>query len=189
VGALNRYYGALEDGTVKVRGIELRRRDTPDFLRWAQQDMIDVLVTADDPDDFAAKAPEALRALRRRADQLREGDVPPEALLFTTSPSKELDEYQQMNASAAALRQLREEGVNSQPGRSVQYLVSDASSGDWRRKVLIRERLDLFDGYDLAHYLKVLARAGEALLLPLGWTEERVLAALDGQRQGTLEQV
>jgi DNA polymerase elongation subunit (family B) len=189
VGALNRYYGALEDGTVKVRGIELRRRDTPDFLRWAQQDMIDVLVTADDPDDFAAKAPEALRALRRRADELRAGDVPPEALLFTTSPSKELDEYQQMNASAAALRQLREEGVNSQPGRSVQYLVSDASSGDWRRKVLIRERLDLFDGYDLAHYLKVLARAGEALLLPLGWTEERVLAALDGQRQGTLEQV
>jgi hypothetical protein len=91
-----------------------------------------------------------------------------------------------MNASAAALRQLREEGVEGQPGRSVQYLVSDASSGDWRRKVLVRERLDLFDGYDVAHYLKVLARAGEALLLPLGWTEERVMAALDGQRQDEL---
>jgi len=186
VGALNRYYGALEDGTVKVRGIELRRRDTPDFLRWAQQDMIDLLARADDPDEFAAMAPRALEALRARADQLRAGDVPPDALLFTTSPSKELDEYQQMNVSAAALHQLREEGVADRPGRAVQYLVSDASSSDWRRKVLIRERLDLFEGYDLAHYLKVLARAGEALLSPLGYDEARVMAALDGQRQDVL---
>ncbi|NIP34202.1 MAG: DNA polymerase I, partial [Thermoplasmata archaeon] len=74
----------------------------------------------------------------------------------------------------------------SQPGRSVQYVVTDGPSSDWRKKVLIRERLDLYEGYDTAHYLKVLARAGEALLLPLGWTEDRVMAALDGQRQGTL---
>jgi hypothetical protein len=88
--------------------------------------------------------------------------------------------------SAAALRQLKDEGVESQPGRSVQYLVADASSGDWRKKVLIRERLDLFERYDLAHYLKVLARTGESLLLPLGYNEQRVLDALSGQVQDTL---
>ena len=186
VGALNRYFGALEDGTMKVRGIELRRRDTPPFLKKAQQEMLDVLREADDPEGFRALVPEALRALRRRADLLRSGDVDPAELLFTTSPSKELDEYQQMNVSAAALRQLKDEGVESQPGRSVQYLVADASSGDWRRKVLIRERLDLFQRYDLAHYLKVLARTGESLLLPLGYDEQRVLDALSGQVQDTL---
>jgi DNA polymerase elongation subunit (family B) len=183
VGALNRYYGAMEDGTLKVRGIELRRRDTPDFMRKAQTDMLDVLVRADSPEEFAAMAPEALRALRRRADELRSGDVDPAELLFTTSPSKELDEYTQLNMSAAALRQLKEEGVDSQPGRSVQYLVADATSRNHHRKVLIRERLDAFERYDLDHYLKVLARTGESLLLPLGYTEDVVRDALSGQRQ------
>ena len=186
VGALNKYYGVMEDGTLKVRGIEQRRRDTPPFLSKAQQDMLDVLVEADGPGEFRDLVPEALRALRRRADQLRSGDVDPEELLFTTSPSKELDEYQQLNVSAAALHQLRAEGVEGQPGRSVQYLVVDASSGDWRRKVLVRERLDLFEGYDLAHYLKVLARTGESLLSPLGYDERRVADALVGQVQDRL---
>ena len=77
VGALNKYYGCLEDGTLKVRGIELRRRDTPEFLRMAQTDMLEVLRRADGPEGFREAVPEALRTLRRRADQLREGDVEP----------------------------------------------------------------------------------------------------------------
>ena len=186
VGALNRYYGAMEDGTSKVRGIELRRRDTPEFIRRAQQDMLDVLVRADGPEEFRALAPEALRALRRRADELRSGSVDPADLLFTTSPSKTVDEYQQLNVSAATLRQLRDEGVESQPGRSVQYLVADASSRNYLKKVLIRERLDMFERYDLAHYLKALARAGESLLSVLGYDEARVRDALLGQQQERL---
>jgi DNA polymerase elongation subunit (family B) len=186
VGALNKYYGAMEDGTLKVRGIELRRRDTPEFLRMAQRDMLDILQRADDPEGFRERIPEVLRALRRRADQLRSGDVDPADLLFTTSPSKEVDEYQQLNVSAAALKQLRDEGVESQPGRSVQYLVSDAASRDHHRKVLIRERLDMFEGFDLGHYLKVLARTGESLLSPMGYDEARVHDALQGQQQERL---
>ena len=32
----NRYFGVYEDGTVKVRGIEARRHDTPEFFRKFQ---------------------------------------------------------------------------------------------------------------------------------------------------------
>ncbi|MEM2108824.1 MAG: DNA polymerase domain-containing protein, partial [Candidatus Bathyarchaeia archaeon] len=37
LGVLNRYYGVMEDGRIKVRGIELRRRDTPRFIYNAQE--------------------------------------------------------------------------------------------------------------------------------------------------------
>jgi DNA polymerase elongation subunit (family B) len=186
VGALNKYYGAMEDGSLKVRGIELRRRDSPEFLKAAQRDMLDVLARASGPEEFVELVPEALRALRARADLIRAGDVDPRELLFSTSASKEVDEYQQLNLTAAALKQLRLEGVEGQPGQSVQYVVTDASSRKWQQKVLVKERLDLFEGYDVRHYLRALARVGESLLLPLGWDEHRVMDALDGLQQERL---
>ena len=65
-------------------------------------------------------------------------------------------------------------------------MVVDASSRKWQRKVLVKERLDLFESYDVRHYLRALARAGESMLLPLGWDEHRVMDALDGQQQERL---
>jgi len=43
IGVLNRYYGVMESGKIKVRGIEVRRRDTPKFIFDAQTDIIKVL--------------------------------------------------------------------------------------------------------------------------------------------------
>src|SRR5437667_4518762 len=45
VGVLNRYYGIFEDGTLKVRGIDLRRHDTPDIVRQCQTEMLDILTS------------------------------------------------------------------------------------------------------------------------------------------------
>jgi DNA polymerase-2 len=33
----NRYFGVFQSGEIKVRGIELRRHDTPDFIKELQQ--------------------------------------------------------------------------------------------------------------------------------------------------------
>lgn len=46
IGVLNRYYGVMERGKIKVRGIEVRRRDTPKFIFDAQTDIINVLAEA-----------------------------------------------------------------------------------------------------------------------------------------------
>jgi DNA polymerase elongation subunit (family B) len=186
VGALNRYYGAMRGGKLKVRGVELRRRDSPPFVKAAQQEMLDVLARAEGPEGFLELVPEALAALRRRADAVRAGGVDPRELLFRNSASKGVEEYGSLNLTAAALRQLQAEGVAMQPGQSVQYVVTDAASRRWQDKVLVRERLDLYGGCDAAHYVKVLARAGESLLSPVGWGERRILDALDGQRQERL---
>ncbi len=45
-GAYNRYYGRLNDGSVKIRGIASRRGDTPEYISQAQTRMLDLLGTA-----------------------------------------------------------------------------------------------------------------------------------------------
>jgi DNA polymerase-2 len=42
IGVLNRYYGVMENGELKVRGIEVRKHDTPRFVYNAQMEMINV---------------------------------------------------------------------------------------------------------------------------------------------------
>jgi DNA polymerase-2 len=55
IGILNRYYGVLENGKIKVRGIEVRRRDTPKFVFDAQTDIIKVLSKANNVEELYKK--------------------------------------------------------------------------------------------------------------------------------------
>src|SRR5437867_6088967 len=41
----NRYFGAFEDGKLKLRGIELRRHDTPWFFKRCQMEILRILAT------------------------------------------------------------------------------------------------------------------------------------------------
>jgi DNA polymerase-2 len=56
-GVLNRYFGLMENGKIKVRGIEARRRDTPKFVFDAQMEMIEELASANNSREFIAKIP------------------------------------------------------------------------------------------------------------------------------------
>jgi DNA polymerase-2 len=46
ISVLNRYFGVMADGKVKVRGLEVRKSDTPKFVYDAQMEMINVLASA-----------------------------------------------------------------------------------------------------------------------------------------------
>ncbi|HXX55854.1 MAG TPA: type B DNA-directed DNA polymerase [Methanoregula sp.] len=52
-GAYNRYYGRLDDGGIKVRGIAARRHDTPEFIRVMQREMLTVMSRARTCDGLA----------------------------------------------------------------------------------------------------------------------------------------
>lgn len=42
----NRYFGVRRDGELKIRGIELRRHDTPEFIKQAQKELLEELARA-----------------------------------------------------------------------------------------------------------------------------------------------
>jgi DNA polymerase-2 len=76
VGVLNRYYGVMENGKIKVRGLEVRRRDTPRFVFEAQTEMINILASANNTDELYKRIPEALDVVEMYRQKLLEGQVP-----------------------------------------------------------------------------------------------------------------
>ena len=166
---LNRYYGLFEDGKFKVRGIELRKRDTTQIVRDMQDEMLSHFAKASDAQQFIELIPSSLDIVQEYVDALRSGTVPLDKLLVTRSISQGIDEYQQFNDGVAALMQLDGEGFDVSPGEAVRYLVRDSRSRDHRRRVKVDSFISGDEEYDASFYTKLLLRGAEGLLLPFGY--------------------
>ena len=104
-------------------------------------------------------------------------------MIFKTRVSRGFDDYRQFNDRAAALRQYREAGVEIQAGQSVRYIITDHRSKNYKKRVAIPELAHRDTRYDCAKYCEYLFRAAESILLPFGYTEER----LDGMMRGKVQ--
>jgi DNA polymerase elongation subunit (family B) len=174
VGALTRYYGAFEDGTMKIRGIELRQHNTPVFLKNAQQEMLTVFKHAANAVEFHRVLPKSIDVLRRYATALRDHAVDHQDLVFTTNISKEIERYKVQTLPKAALLQLQDQGIHVELGQSVRYFVTDESSRNHKRRVCIAEQMQGTEDIDVAYYLRQLAKCGESMLVPFGYTKEKL---------------
>jgi DNA polymerase II len=163
VPVANRYFGIFQSGEIKVRGIELRRRDTPAYIKEMQQEMLELLAQAPDVDHIPDILPQLQELIRKRLDDLREGRVPLEKLVVRQTLSRELDHYRSPSPAAIAARQLAETGKALRPGQYVRFIYTLGKPGvrAW----------DLADGIDkrtvnLKEYRKLLLRAVETVQTP-----------------------
>jgi DNA polymerase elongation subunit (family B) len=173
-GALNRYYGVMNNGKLKVRGIEMRRSDTPLLIHRMQEEMLSCLAKADDAAGFFRAIPEALKILREYSRKVFEGECKIEDMIFTARISQSLQDYRQSNNNTAAMRQFQKEGITIQPGQSIRYVITDSASKSYMKRVKIAELVDEDTGYDRSKYNEFLLRAAESILLPFGYTKERL---------------
>lgn len=108
VGALNRYYGVMTNGKLKVRGIETRRSDTPRLISNMQEAMLGKLAEAKNVSEFYMKIPEAIGMLREYTRKVLDNECELSDLIFKTHVSRGCDEYRQFNNQVAAQKQLRQ---------------------------------------------------------------------------------
>ena len=172
VGALNRYYGAFEDGELKMRGIEARRSDSPEVVKEMQSEMLALLAGAADAQEFLETIPAALEVLSEHVEAVRSQTVPLRKLLLRRRISKGIEDYEQFNDGLAALTQLRREGATLYPGEAVRYIVTDCRSRDADARVRIEQLVNGDEKYDSEAYADLLVRAAETLFLPFGYTRE-----------------
>ncbi len=173
-GALNRYYGVMTNSKLKVRGIETRRSDTPRLIRDLQEAMLGNLAEAKNTSEFYLKIPEAVEVLREYARKVLDGECDLEDLIFKTHVSKGCDDYKQFNNQMAAMKQLRQEGINTMSGQTIRYIITNHRSRSYQERVMIPELADENTQYDRMKYYEHLLRAAESILLPFGYTEERL---------------
>lgn len=187
VGVPNRYYGKFEDGTMKVRGIEVQRHSTPDWIHDVQQGMLDIFAEADDAAGFMMRIPRALDVAMAAARRLRDREVDPRTLGVMIQATRAVEDYTSRTNTQAAMRRLRQRGTERRPGEYVKYTVT-REQGPWEGRVVPVELFgdasvfgDTGTTYHVDHYLHLLARSVETLLSPFGYREDALHAWLSGQ--------
>ena len=163
IPVLNRYYGVFENGEIKVRGIEARRRDTPNFVRRAQMDMIKEITEIFNPEEFKARFPEVLKSLRGYVDKLICRQVDISDLIITKRISKPPSRYAHNIFQAIAAKQLEKAGFKVRAGDNVQYLIVNSKDKRAREKILATKLLKSDTSYDIEEYLNMLVSATETL--------------------------
>jgi DNA polymerase elongation subunit (family B) len=178
VGALNRYYGLFDNGKLKVRGIELRQHNTPEFLKNIQSSMLKVFSQADNAKEFLGLIPDALDVMLNYGKQIIRGSVDPRVLVFTTRISKSVTQYKVNNLVKSALLQLRDIDINVEPGQSIHYVVTSERSREYKERVCVAELLTDSVEVDVGFYLRQIAKCGESILIPFGYTLEKLESML-----------
>jgi DNA polymerase elongation subunit (family B) len=173
VGALNRYYGIFDDGEIKVRGIELRQRNSPVFLKKMQRDMIDVFTKANTKKEFLSLIQDSIEVIKEYGMKIINHEYDQEDLLIKNSVSRDISEYKVNTLVKSALLQLRNEGVEPEPGQSVRYVVCNEKTRNPWKRVCIAEKLENNSTIDIDFYLRQIAQYAESILIPFGFTLER----------------
>lgn len=127
-GVPNRYFGAFTNGELKIRGLALRRRDTPEIFKKMQKEMLAVLAEADDVAGCRARVGRVSAIAEEVRERIAEGRVEAAELAVTFTLSKDPSEYVSNGPSSVAAKRLAASGVKLHAGETVRYIIT--SSGD-----------------------------------------------------------
>jgi DNA polymerase-2 len=173
----NRYFGVFQDGSLKVRGLETRRRDTPAWIGKVQMEMIELLARVEDAGRLPDQLPALVELLRARLTELRAGRVPLEDLLVGQRLTRDLEEYSVPSPAARAAAQLAAIGKHIRPGQRVRFLLLRGQPD-----VHAWDLPELPDParLDLSRYRELLMRAASSVTQPLGVDQETLEAWVEG---------
>jgi DNA polymerase-2 len=125
----NQYFGAYQDGSIKYRSIELRRRDTTLWVRKIQLAVLETLAGANTPQEWSERVPYVLAFVERAKHNLKSGRVPCEELIVRQKLSRAPDGYKSPSPAARAAMQLQTIGRQIAPGQSIQFLFTRGGAG------------------------------------------------------------
>ena len=166
IPALSHYWGIKINGEIKVRGVEVRRRDVPKIVKAAQYAFIDVFQGVTNTEEFMRKIPLAKNVLYRYIDKIETGKVSRDELTIRQRISRKPSQYKVNSYQAVAARQLERSGVMVTPGKNVRYIILNAEADPKfpEKKVVLSDTYDeKKHQYDKKKYVELLKRAFESI--------------------------
>jgi DNA polymerase, archaea type len=149
-GAYNRYFGRLNTGKMKIRGVMARKGDTPEYARRMQKELFDVLAEARSQEELQRIEPRARGVARRYMEELGEADVQELAIHHRVSRMN----YSRRCAEASAVQAYMKQGVPIAPGMEIGYVVRYAKKWEVEPERTASE-------FDIGYYGKLLEKAWE----------------------------
>jgi DNA polymerase-2 len=166
VPVANRYYGVFQDGSLKIRGIEARRRDTPPWVTATQNQMLECLSRASTFEQLPAQISRAFEIFSKALADLRSDRVKLEELVITARISHELEAYKSPTPAArAALLLLNTTGQRARPGQKMRYIytLGDPDVYPWEGSAGLSVAQ-----VDKVKYIELMARAATSVFQPFG---------------------
>jgi len=121
-GAYNCYFGRLNTGKMKIRGVMARKSDTPGYVNKMQQEVFEVLDDTRSLEDLRRIEPKAREVYRRYLDELDAVDVKGLAVHKRVSKLN----YTRRCAEASAVQAHIKQGIPQAPGMEICYVIRDA---------------------------------------------------------------
>jgi DNA polymerase I len=175
----NRYFGVFEEddggGSLKVRGLEIRRRDNPPFFDKFQAEVLKVIAKGNTIEEVRMMMPQINDAFNKYMQLLKDRKVPFHELVFTKQLSKDSHSYVVNTIERNALRQLAAEGRLLRAGEVLQYVITDYYNNNKRssKRATPIEMIDNKTGtYDVRRYIELLAEAARSVTEPFNFQEK-----------------
>jgi DNA polymerase elongation subunit (family B) len=178
--ALKRYFGLTFEGRVEARGIELRRSDTPYFVKEFQEELIKCIMGQSSLEEACTEGVRrGMELLRSYIRRIRNGEVGVEELAVMKRLGKGVGEYRASVAHRSAALQLLRAGREVETGDDVPLIYTEHDHENPMCRVRAPE---LFTGsYDREFYAEMLMEATKTVFRGMG-----IKPHLD-ITQGTLE--
>lgn len=170
----NSYFGVFEDDdSLKIRGIEARRHDTPLFFAKCQQEILNTMALGSTVQEVKALMSQVESIFHRNVQLLKEGKVPLEELVLTKQTSKDSGEYIVNTAENSALHQLEKEGKSLRAGEVLQYIITDYYNNNNKKhsseRTMPVELIDENTTYDVKRYTELLTSTCNSVTEPFGY--------------------
>jgi DNA polymerase, archaea type len=180
----NRYFGVFEDGSLKIRGIEARRQDTPTFFNRCQNEILEVMAAGNTINEVKLLMPKIKDVFQKYVTLLKERrNIPLEELVFTKRLSKNSNEYQKNRDTIEnnALSLLEIEGKSLKAGEILKYVITNYyhyrnKQSSVNRRAIPIELIDDDDDetttattYDVRRYIQLLEETCNSVTEPFGY--------------------
>jgi DNA polymerase elongation subunit (family B) len=176
IEALKHYFGITQNSEMITRGIEIRRDDSPNFIKQFQHELLYKLFDCKDSKEIFSKGYEdALLVVTRTIDKLMTGEVELKDLVVSKILGQGLEKYKALFPHVCAAIQLNNAGISLVRGDDVQYIYKDARNNDPLSRVI---PVELIKGneynYDKEKYRDMLLEAAETVLGYFGFARTAV---------------
>jgi DNA polymerase elongation subunit (family B) len=172
IEALKQYYGITHEGQLVVRGVEIRRHDTPKFIKEFQTELLSTLFDCKDAKEITDKGYEnALLLVTKAIDKIMLGgqDIKQEDLVVSKLLGQNIIKYKSLFPHVSAAIQLsKKKDKHPSKGETIKYIYTNSQHKNPLCRVAsidysISEKKEKLD-YDKEKYKEMILDAAETVL-------------------------
>ncbi|MBW2971068.1 hypothetical protein KY320_02815, partial [Candidatus Woesearchaeota archaeon] len=164
------YYGVLQNGEIKARGIELRRRSTPAFVKHFQSKLIESISNCETEQEIRQMVPALAKILREVAEIIP--TIEPWLLVCPIQVAQ--TQYKHNIPQKKILEQLKQKGIAVEPGQIIKFIYSTHGP-------ILPEAYD--NNPDVGKYKDLLIRALFNVVQQFGYSKKEVYEMCRKERQ------